>query len=346
MTYTPIPSGGPAGWSPVPEPGVIPLRPLGLGDILGGAFRTMGRYWKQLFGPVVAVYIAAGFLSAAVFVPVVLPRGGHDPGGALLASATVFVVVILLLATAMVYTICPVILQDAVLGRKSRIGDIRRRSMRRFPAMVGTLLLMVLIFAIPGGLLLALALSADSGGSGLPGVLLVTLLTVPVLVFLWVRLSLAPTITVFEGQGPVESLRRSWRLVRDAWWRVFGISLLVSVIAWVASYAVQVPFALLAFMPVLVMAGDLGPDPALPEMLAVLGVAIAVYVVGQLLSQLILTVLPALTAGLLYVDRRIRDEDLAPALVQASAPPAWSPPAGLPPLAPPPRDTAPPAPEG
>ena len=41
---------------PPPKPGVIPLAPLGLGDVLGGAFSTMGRYWKQLFGMAAALY--------------------------------------------------------------------------------------------------------------------------------------------------------------------------------------------------------------------------------------------------------------------------------------------------
>ncbi|WP_456049285.1 hypothetical protein [[Kitasatospora] papulosa] len=51
--YGGYPFGGPPGWGgwvPPPKPGVIPLAPLGLGDVLGGAFSTVGRYWKQLFG--------------------------------------------------------------------------------------------------------------------------------------------------------------------------------------------------------------------------------------------------------------------------------------------------------
>ncbi|MEK8142609.1 hypothetical protein NKH18_10685 [Streptomyces sp. M10(2022)] len=38
------------------EAGVIPLAPLSLGDVLNGAFSTIGRYWKQLFGMAAALY--------------------------------------------------------------------------------------------------------------------------------------------------------------------------------------------------------------------------------------------------------------------------------------------------
>lgn len=44
----PAPQWG-GGWTPPPpppQPGVIPLRPLGLGDLLGGGFSAFRRYWK------------------------------------------------------------------------------------------------------------------------------------------------------------------------------------------------------------------------------------------------------------------------------------------------------------
>ncbi|MFG2391994.1 hypothetical protein ACGFYF_24260 [Streptomyces lavendulae] len=40
------------GWLPPqrPRPGVVPLRPLGPGDILGGAFTALSRYGGRLCG--------------------------------------------------------------------------------------------------------------------------------------------------------------------------------------------------------------------------------------------------------------------------------------------------------
>ncbi|HEY9438306.1 MAG TPA: hypothetical protein VIS29_06585, partial [Streptomyces sp.] len=60
--YGGVPYGGPpappgwGGWTPPPKPGVIPLAPLKLGDVLNGAFSTMGRYWKQVLGMGAALY--------------------------------------------------------------------------------------------------------------------------------------------------------------------------------------------------------------------------------------------------------------------------------------------------
>ncbi|MFE0097723.1 hypothetical protein ACFWZO_27440, partial [Streptomyces sp. NPDC059015] len=49
---------------------MMPLRPLALGDVLGGPFATTGRGWKQLYGTVVAVCLAAALLAG----------GGHRGG--------------------------------------------------------------------------------------------------------------------------------------------------------------------------------------------------------------------------------------------------------------------------
>ncbi|CAM5691684.1 Membrane-anchored glycerophosphoryl diester phosphodiesterase (GDPDase) OS=Streptomyces violarus OX=67380 GN=FHS41_004042 PE=4 SV=1 [Streptomyces violarus] len=49
--------GGPGGWGsawggppPAAKPGVIPLRPLGVGEILDGAVSTMRTYWRTVLG--------------------------------------------------------------------------------------------------------------------------------------------------------------------------------------------------------------------------------------------------------------------------------------------------------
>lgn len=64
----PGPGGWGGGWMP-PKPGVIPLGPLRLGDVLGGAFATVGRYGKQLFGVGAAAYggaLAVVMAAAAI----------------------------------------------------------------------------------------------------------------------------------------------------------------------------------------------------------------------------------------------------------------------------------------
>ena len=57
------PYGGPPGWGwgpppppPPPQPGVIPLAPLGVDAVYSGAFATMRRYAKPLFGVLALAY--------------------------------------------------------------------------------------------------------------------------------------------------------------------------------------------------------------------------------------------------------------------------------------------------
>ncbi|MCU1513934.1 MAG: hypothetical protein JWO10_1024, partial [Microbacteriaceae bacterium] len=66
--YAPAPTGTPAagqgnqGWTPPPKPGLIPLRPLDLGTILGAAFRVLRRNPKPTFGAALLIQGIAYFV--------------------------------------------------------------------------------------------------------------------------------------------------------------------------------------------------------------------------------------------------------------------------------------------
>lgn len=357
MAYANAPQAGPPGWGgwmpPPPKPGVIPLAPLGVGDILGGAFTTMGRYFKPLFGIAAAVYGAAtAVVAAALAIAYALVRGQldtifnatveqpptwDDARPLIIAFIGVWCVAALamLLATAMIYAACPALLQDAVLGRPTTFGTVWRRAWARVPAVIGTLFLMALIFLIPFALVMtafvAMAvalLTLDTGPLIVPLLAFLGILAVaPPAAWLWVKFILAPSAAVFEGQGAIAAMRRSSQLVRGDWWRVFGISLLAALIALVGSYLVQLPFNFAGMLPGLADSGDLGPDPTAPQVLAAMGGLLIVGMVGQLIGQICVAVFPQLVSSLLYVDQRIRKENLAPALVEAAAVPVPVPPA-------------------
>ncbi len=46
---------------------------------------------------------------------------------------------------------------------------------------------------------------------------------------------------MLEKQGIVTAMRRSARLVRGSWWRVFGIQLLAAIIAYVVAAIIVIP---------------------------------------------------------------------------------------------------------
>jgi hypothetical protein len=77
------------------------------------------------------------------------------------------------------------------------------------------------------------------------GIALGLLLIVPG-IYLFVRWYFVPQAVVIEGAREVGALRASGRLVEGAWWRTFGLVMLVTVIAAIAGFVLTQPFVLAA----------------------------------------------------------------------------------------------------
>ncbi|MEW2632166.1 hypothetical protein AB0903_11010 [Streptomyces sp. NPDC048389] len=331
---------------PPPKPGVVPLAPLRLGDVLGGALAVIGRHWKQLAGIVLTTYgLALAVIGAAVGIAFAVhsdrldrvfdsdsaPRV-DDALPLVLTFGAVYLLMffVILVANAMISASCPAVLQDAVLGHPTTFRRIWRRALRRVWSVLGTVVLTALIAMVPvlligaavGTLFITLiTMSSNAGEFGwlVLGGLLGALATGPLAIWLWVKFAFAPAAAVFEGQGPIAALSRSARLVRGDWWRVFGIALLAYAMAAAAGYVIQLPFLFLSLL-----APAFGGDAATSGVaLAVVIVSAVIPLLAMLTGQALTAVFPQLVVSLLYVDQRIRKENLAPALAHAaSAPPA------------------------
>ncbi|WP_434588442.1 hypothetical protein [Streptomyces sp. A5-4] len=355
--YTGPPPPGWPGWAPPPppRPGVIPLGPLALSDILGGSFTAMGRYWKQLFGIAVLMYGAALLVSgAALAVAISAVKDDLDlvfdssannddftseTGWSLgIAFGAVWLIAILamVVATATIQAACPAVLQDAVLGRRTTIGAVWRRAWPRVPAVIGAMLVPWLAAAVAVGLfllgyvslLVSLApLDSDVASGVWAAVGFVGFLAmIPLATWAWVLFSLAPAAVVFESQRPVAALRRSVELVRGSWWRIFGITALAGAIATIAGYLIQIPFTMIGALSMLPSMFDMGSEPRPEQILVAAGSYVVFIMLGAMVSQIFATTFPQLVTGLLYVDQRIRKENLAPVLAESAA--ALPPPAG------------------
>ncbi|MFF2196103.1 hypothetical protein [Streptomyces sp. NPDC058157] len=334
----------PWGWVPrPPQPGVIPLAPLGTGDVIGGAFKAFRSYWKPLVGVILAVQgigtllvaaaigiTAAGIgprLRAVFDVPDGESAAPDDVASLLLYMAPV--AVLLLLTTALVggviTTLGPAVIQEAVLGRPTTFGAMWRRCWSRLPSVLGVL---VCVGLLAGGPVLVcyaafLPWAVTSGHEGITALPLflmaVTLVGTPLALWLAFRFSLAPAVAVCEGLGPIAAMRRSAHLVKGGWWRTFGISLLGYMIGTAIGYAIQLPFTFLgmfALFPAMLASGEAGtPDSFV--------FGIVVYVVCIMLGAAVAAVVqlgyPQLVLSLLYVDQRIRKENLAEALLASAA---------------------------
>ncbi len=138
--------------------------------------------------------------------------------------------------------------------------------------------------------------------------LALTCLGVPIALWIGVRWLLAGPVLFSEGAGPIQALGRSWRLTQGAWWRTFGLLLLVLLMVSVVGGGLGYIAQLLAL---------LAPNPMVG-----LVVQFAVQTLLQALTQPIYFIFLAL----LYIDRRVRSEGAELdqlALAAAGAQPAY-----------------------
>lgn len=333
-------------WSPPPppKPGVIPLRPLGVGEILDGAISSIRAQPKLMLGLSAVVAVVTQLLSVPLTWLLLRDAGdvafgfdepaSSDEQFAFTASALSaggIQVIVTLVAALLLTGILTVAVSRAVLGQQIGAGQAWAQARPRVPALLGVTGLVILIevgvlaLSLAPGILLA-ALDAPT-----PAVVVAFVVGVPVAVclavYLYVAFALAAPAIVLERRRVLVSLRRSRELVRGAWWRTFGILLLVNVIAQFLAGILSVPFTVLTLVVTFLTSGgtDLNPYEILPLLVTALGTIVASAVTWPF---------TAVSTALLYVDRRIRREALDIELARAAgiavapvtAPPATGPP--------------------
>lgn len=280
VTRTPQQWGQPDGFFRAPKPGIVPLRPLAVGEIIDGAFASMRQNPGATFGLSAIAMTVTGLVSFLLG----LAERSADTGAAALFGV-VGLIITYTAQTALAGLLC-VVVSEAVLGTKISLTAAFERVR---PRLLGLLLLSLVVF-----LLIVL------GAIGL----LVGAFYVAVL------LSLAGPAYVLEGGSIRDALRRSRELIKGAWWRTFGITLLIGLIATVCRFIILIPF-----LAVAAGTGDtlLGGNES--------GITIGTLVLSTLATIVGSTITTPISAGglaLIYVDRRIRAEGLDVTLARAA----------------------------
>ncbi|MEU1875115.1 MULTISPECIES: glycerophosphoryl diester phosphodiesterase membrane domain-containing protein [unclassified Streptomyces] len=320
--------GGWGGPPPAAKPGVIPLRPLGVGEILDGAVSTMRTYWRTVLGI---------SLTVAIFteVIVVLLQGLvlddtssevlNDPDATLselgdaLADTTInsgVIFLISLIGTVLATALLTTVTSRAVLGRPVTTGEAWRDARPQVLRLFGLIVLLLLIVAglLTAGMTPGLLVTATAGGEA--GVALTALGFLAggvVAIWLMVRFSLASPALMLEKQGIKKAMGRSVKLVRGSWWRVFGIQLLATVIANVVASIIVIPFAFLAAA----LGGD-GVGGFLEGTGDLGWTFLIVSGIGSVIGSMITFPITAGVTVLLYIDQRIRREALDLELARAA----------------------------
>ncbi|MEV6092756.1 hypothetical protein AB0N39_22175 [Streptomyces cellulosae] len=321
-----------SGWGgppPAAKPGVIPLRPLGVGELLDGAVSTMRTYWRTVLGISLTLAVLTE-IAAVLLQGLVLDDANtevlNDPsatlgeltdvmGDLLLSSAALYGITLIgtVAATALLTTVT----SRAVLGRPVTTGEAWRDARPQILKLFGLILLLALVAvgiaavgALPG-ILVSISAGAEVGF----GLTVLGLLAAAVFAaWLMVRLSLASPALMLERQGILTAMRRSARLVRGSWWRVFGIQLLAAIIAYVVAAIIVIPFTFLA--------AAFGGDGVTGLMSTAGGdICWTFLIISGIGSVIGSTITFPITAGvtvLLYIDQRIRREALDLELARAA----------------------------
>lgn len=251
---------------------------MSVSDILDGAFKLLKANVKTVLVIVAVITFPLQFLSSFLlrqtFTPGLLTIV-TDPslaetaaeqqlsGGSIVVQAVT--AVFGLLATPFIAGAVSRVVAASYLGRTVSAGPALAAAGRRFGALLGAFVLVHLLEGV--GFLLCV----------LPALLVMAACTM-----------VAPAIVV-EELGPVEGIRRSWRLARPRLWPVLGISLLAGLIA-------NMLGSILAFVPQLI--GLLFGGTWAWVLIAVSGV----------LTGLVSAPIVSIVATLLYFDARIRHE--------------------------------------
>ncbi|MGV9287902.1 glycerophosphoryl diester phosphodiesterase membrane domain-containing protein [Streptomyces sp. NPDC003719] len=320
--------GGWGGPPPAAKPGVIPLRPLGVGEILDGAVSTMRTHWRTVLGISLTVAVFTEII-VVLLRGLVLDNTGtealNDPDATVseladaLTATTIdsgVVFLISLIGTVVATALLTTVTSRAVLGRpvttREAWRDARPQVLRLFGLIVLLLLMvagLLLVAMLPG----LLVTTTAGGEAGVALTALGFLAGVVVAVWLMVRFSLASPALMLEKQGIKKAMSRSTKLVNGSWWRVFGIQLLATVIANIVASIIVIPFTFLAAA----LSGD-GVSGFLEGSGDLGWTFLVVSGIGSVIGSMITFPITAGVTVLLYIDQRIRREALDLELARAA----------------------------
>ncbi|MGV8896744.1 MAG: glycerophosphoryl diester phosphodiesterase membrane domain-containing protein [Rhodoglobus sp.] len=322
---TPPPPVGTPGWTPPPKPGLIPLRPLTLGTLLGAAFQVLRRNPRPTFGFAllltglifVVTLLVVGFVSFFAISRIASATGADEDAVAAGSVATIILsglvpVVLSIVVTAVLQAIIVLEVARGTVGEKLRLPGLWRAAKGRIGAVIGWALLLtgaavaaLAILSVFIGLIIALG-----GTAGLViGIILGVLAAgaaIAVAFWLGTRLCLVPSALMLERLPLRAAITRSWSLTTGYFWKTLGIQLLVAVIIQTVAGIISAPLqVLLGFSGFLI-----NPNGETDGLIAG---AVVLYLLTIILSVVfgaIAAVIQSATTALIYIDLRMRKEGL------------------------------------
>lgn len=308
--YPPPPGYGPPQLTPgAVKPGIIPLRPLTLGDIFNGAVGYIRANPKATLGVTTIVVLSmqvitkfAFFGPMAAYANLRTDQSGELTSGVIGAffASIGATVLVSWLGGMLLSGMLTVIVGRAVFGSPITIGETWAKIRGRLLALFGLALLEAVVIAAVAGLVVVIIGVLAAIGSAAAAVVLgipLVLGVIALLVYLFTVVLFAPVLIVLERLPVIEAITRSFALIRNGFWRVLGIRVLTFIVASVVANAVAVPFSIVGQV-------FLATDQSTTAFL----ISTAIVAVGASIGEIITAPFNAGVVALLYTDRRIRAE--------------------------------------
>ena len=311
------------------KPGIIPLRPLSIGDIYQGAFaaiktnaRTMFGFTAALLGVVLVISIATNYAIINLVLPNYLSP--NSPYAAAFTSLSgsfsqLGGSLLQVLATVLLSGLIVVAVSRSVLGRVASSKEVWERTKSKFLPLIGlniitsiiSGLMMIIGIAVFFVLLASVASTAKTEtelfqglGITLVGLLILMVISALVSSYLSIKFSVASPAMVLENLGVFAAIGRSWTLTRGNFWRLFGINILTAIItSMVAGIFGGIAGALGA---IFVVVGSSSPE----DVIASLNTTYILTMVMSTIAQLLILPFTSSVNALLYIDLRMRKEGL------------------------------------
>ena len=266
-----------------PQQDGIPLRPLGVGELLDGTFSTIRRNPRATVGLAALLVTLQQVISLAVQLGTNgLPTEVSDETPSIEALIGGFGGITSALVAAVIGAVITgmlvVVVSEDVLGRRVTAADVWRRIRPRlWPLLLAAAIAGILPYL---GLLFLL----------IPGLIL------------WALLALTTPALVLEGLGPFAALRRSAQLAWPVLVRVWYVRALSVLMGLLIQILIALPFGLIGALLAVTSDGD----PGTAATVAIL----ALDALGGIVAGMITAPFLAGVLALLYIDRRMRAEGL------------------------------------
>lgn len=319
--------GAPSRWSPPPRPGLMPLRPLSFGALLGTPFQVLRRNPGPTFGSALLTQVVTAIVSVVTVGGVGIAafariddaapsdRDAVTAGAwALVILSTLVPLALSILGTSLLQGVLVLDVARGTLGEKNTLGTLWKvAASRLWPLMAWFATVFGITIVALGGLVGIAVLIGSLGGAAIGiafafaalGGLVLTVVGV----WLGTKTALVPSIIVLERRGMAAAVRRSWMLTAGSFWKTFGVLALISAILYVATQVITTPVSFIGGLAV----GFLFPTGASDDAVSAIAAVAAVYGLTLLVSLVfgaIAAVVQSSAVAVIYIDLRMRREGL------------------------------------